>query len=1811
MATTWIDLSKAGVVIGRHVEASGRVRLAAVDSLGEQSERLAALGFAPEDGGVSGLWLMLPGQPALTVRRAIEIFGEETAAVVELDDEMIERRYRRAREMRVYSSQRSSNAHPDAMPLGMNASGLTVYSSPRGRFFNVRNRRTGMPMTVFENDAVAGGQTLRQTRAAAFLYADDEAGLSSVTDGFVNRMLKGERLTQKDFNALVDVVGAGQAVPGAAFTRRDVQESIEGSMSRAYAKHVRKNEGNDEFAYKLALRLYEAMPSQQERTASSVANQQFSTPWPISFIAQKLLGDVVGKSVFEPTIGNRSLVSALPSGVKIYGVELDRKRLDAYGVGVTDPAQTNVIFGDATKIDFLKAFERKEPFDAVIANPPFGSLDTVVKVRVVSPLIEEIETKRLDHLILLRSLAARAERGRSVFIVGADHAIEDGQIRGRSRWLLNYLNDHYELDGVADISGNLYQKMGAAFPIRLIVVGARKPQPVHEADFPNELVVLKTHDEVFAWASERMPVTTKDVVKSNVESTVDERVDLGERKQEGGGRQERTGGAGVSTRTKSKDRELIQTDDKTEIQTVQPGLSSVDEQPEESVVQQSSQQEPRHEDAASEQHEVDQAVADALSVDGVDLDPQVVEDDFQRGYEPFSKVGEAKTMIPVNLAGPVYEALSSIQTKYGGIDEFVGQELEFSFSELSDMFSPEQVDALALAIAAKKDGRGFLLADQMGVGKGRTLAAMARHARLHGEVPCFITHKPNLFSDFFARDLEDIKSRHLFSKPFIFNADAKIVDRSGTVIAKAGKPGDFKACFESGRLPEGSDIVFLTYSQIAREETKSHRAKFLLDISSEERGNRPMAFLLDESHNGAGDSWTSENLCKALFASDGSVVYSSGTPIKGAKNLRLYSKVLPRGLDYEELLQVVEKDPISLQEALNHEIALSGCLISRELDNRNVVKDYVMSEQAERNQALSDAVSEILTAMSYLSGDVENIVDQRKKEIRDLLKKLPDADRQGSRLNVSSMNFGSRFHAISRQFLLAVKADDCVQEALRSIERGEKPIVALQHTGESLLMAAINDATDGADEDGPVGTLAKGMKRDRPITFKDLLHRYLARILWIKETGHYGQVSYRSASSPEAKDTVSFIGKLIDALPEGLTLTPIDYFKHKMNERGYRVGEISGRSLQAQYLGDGSIVIESANNTDKSKVVKVCREFNTGDVDAVVLTASGSTGISLQASPANGADVRPRRMIKWEPQQDIAVERQMDGRHNRTGQVVEPRYSVLLSGLPADDRLAMMFNNKNRSLTSATVANRDSKEIIRNVPDLLNEVGDYVAEQLLKENAELAKMMDVAFTDEEQDQRSRSSNFFINRLTGRIMLLPYARQVDLYAELGKRFNERIEELTAMGENPLTVKCHDWSAKVVDRSVFAGEENAGKSKSQFDEPVYLTTIEYQREMNPMRVSEIEERIKAGRDLLMLHPLVGEPCSLREVRDTIVAKSQEWLQSSVSIFKFKSGSVEEALNHKESNETKILKAKLDWLVDRLESLGPGGVFHLEQDNGELTPYVILSLQLPIISDLRRLGTWGVFAVKPGFDQIESMSLNALYVGHAKISSMPLSRLPSVMSQFDDCPKGTQTVRERLLDGNIFEAVATSMRNKIGRKIVYTDEGGIRQHGVLLKHGTSVEALKQSVPERIRKASEVLMFVELLQGKGHGWDGLTTSQSGKFDPSESVRLFKSDAGDYVLTVPGTKAGGGHVFLDPRIAKIEGREGKSFGLSFEGNRNTMRAYIKPQQIMAVVEFLVDEKNLSFYSTNRDLLAEARKRLHEIEQSHATESSQPHVGAG
>jgi predicted RNA methylase len=209
--------------------------------------------------------------------------------------------------------------------------------------------------------------------------------------------------------------------------------------------------------------LYYNQVNLSHRTSQSILLQQYSTPAPIGYLAGVFVNADKGVSFFEPSAGNGLLtIVALQQNVTVNEIDnVRRANLQTQGY-------KKVMGQDAT----LPFKEFKHKFDAVITNPPFGTLDNAV-------MYETFPIKTLDHLMALRALDTMKDTGKAAIIIGGHtHWDEKGRIQaGKNRIFFNYLYSRYNVVDIINIDGGLYSRQGTSFDVRLILIDGRKAEP--------------------------------------------------------------------------------------------------------------------------------------------------------------------------------------------------------------------------------------------------------------------------------------------------------------------------------------------------------------------------------------------------------------------------------------------------------------------------------------------------------------------------------------------------------------------------------------------------------------------------------------------------------------------------------------------------------------------------------------------------------------------------------------------------------------------------------------------------------------------------------------------------------------------------------------------------------------------------------------------------------------------------------------------------------------------------------------------------------------------------------------------------------------------------------------------------------------------------------------------------------------------------------------------------------------------------------------------------------------------------------------
>ena len=254
--------------------------------------------------------------------------------------------------------------------------------------------------------------------------------------------------------------------------------------------------------------LYHSQVNLSHRTSQSVLLQQYSTPAPISYLAGVYCGiDKFnnGQIAFEPSAGNGLLtVAGNPTNIIVNEIDyLRNSHLQVQGY-------QQILQQDATQP--FQNFQRK--FDAVLTNPPFGSMDAPVKY-------ETFPISSLEHVMALRALDCMKDYGRAAIIIGGHTKWDDkGRIQaGRQRIFFNYLYSHYHVADVLQIDGGkLYSRQGTSFDVRLILINGRKPYVEGAAPVFNSYndKVITTFDELFERVMDNGDV--KILSKSNMNS---------------------------------------------------------------------------------------------------------------------------------------------------------------------------------------------------------------------------------------------------------------------------------------------------------------------------------------------------------------------------------------------------------------------------------------------------------------------------------------------------------------------------------------------------------------------------------------------------------------------------------------------------------------------------------------------------------------------------------------------------------------------------------------------------------------------------------------------------------------------------------------------------------------------------------------------------------------------------------------------------------------------------------------------------------------------------------------------------------------------------------------------------------------------------------------------------------------------------------------------------------------------------------------------------------------------------------------------
>ena len=1259
----------------------------------------------------------------------------------------------------------------------------------------------------------------------------------------------------------------------------DLQELAESAVVRIARGISGSNAMSEAQKFDTIKKLYEDQPSLNQRDSERVMKQQYSTPAPYAFLADMYVkgnGKEV-KSALEPSAGNGMLTIGLPMDA-VHVNDIDAQRL----ANLRRQGFKNVTSQDGTQ-----PFADKD-VDVVVTNPPFGS--------ATPKEYDGYKISSLEGQMAINALKSMKDDGRAAIIIGGKtEYAKNGSLNPKDKAFLGYLYSHYNVEDVINVDGSLYAKQGTTYPTRIILINGRR---LDENVFPPvkskaRAEAVKDYDELYKRISddilrgERMDSSIgEEGGKVNAEPDKQGSADTHEEgvriRERGGSEPDASDGSPRLSDSSSvsgtyddldnqrgtepgKDGELSDGDsraDGTGTDVTQSEGTGNNSNPEGRVLE-----------SGGNGRSVSQSNADGTSESGSGWGSRR---QLQRVDQPVRGLSTEKVTYAPKSENPFtlksvmpadqQEAVNKNLEKLGDADQFLVDEL--GYNDKDDLYShlaAEQVDSVALALQQAKKGKAFIVGDQTGIGKGRQAASFIRYAVKNRQIPVYFTQKAHLLSDVY-RDLVDIGSPEL--RPFILGSkkEATVTDSDGNVVYP--KPSDAERdrvldyIEKNGKLPEEYDYVLTTYSQVgngvyefdengARKEKKLAKGKSFgaAALSGQRRRDAieklmDNAYLiLDESHTAGGNSGQG-NYFQHIIQKAKNVTFFSATFAKRPDNMPIYAlrtAMNEGGMKASDLIDAVKRGGATLQEIMSQTLTQCGQMIRRERDMTGVTIDWraidepeKVKEQREQYNSIIGLFNDIINFQkTYVSHYVED-----QNEAMAAMQASMGIKRGTEALGIKNVPFASKAFNTVQQVLLSLKAKSAAERAIGYLKQGMKPVIALNNTNESQTgNIALGEEMDAPD----LGTsLRKGLEGTLRYTSKNAKDESSSGYIKLEDLGDDAVEAYHN------------LEKKIKETSTGLSLSPIDVIKNELEKAGYKVGELTGRSTEFVYNDNGTVTKVKRADTDKKKLA---REFNDGQIDALILNKSAATGISLHAS-SKYKDQRKRVMIVAQQQLDVNDEVQMRGRIDRTGQVARGAYEYVVSLIPAEQRLLMMFKAKLKSLDANTTSSQKSKFNEMEVADITNKYGDKVVREYMAEHLDLYSRMADPFGWEKEfgdDLSSISTQNLVvtksglgdgeagadaSKLLGRMALLKVEEQEKMLNEIGELYANEIQRLNEMGENDLEITELPLKAKTISKEVWKeGTEPGGDNA--FADNTYIEKVNMAILKKPMKAEEVKK------------------------------------------------------------------------------------------------------------------------------------------------------------------------------------------------------------------------------------------------------------------------------------------------------------------------------------------------------------------------------------
>lgn len=1647
------------------------------------------------------------------------------------------------------------------------------------------------------------------------------------------------------FNGIVELRKIAERVGLKDIKDTDLQELAETAIVKRARGIASTESTNNAEKFKRIKTLYENQPSLNQRDSERVMKQQYSTPAPYAFLADMYVkgnGKVID-SALEPSAGNGMLTIGLPMD-KVHVNDIDAQRL----ANLTRQGFKNVTSQDGTQPFKVK------PVDIVITNPPFGS--------ATPKEYDGYKISSLEGQMAINALESMKDDGRAAIIIGGKtEYAKNGSLNPKDKAFLGYLYSHYNVEDVINVDGSLYAKQGTSYPTRMILINGRR---LNENAFPPvkdkaRAETVKDYDELYKrieddiLRGERMDSSIGEETRSaqpeldqqGAAGAPKEGVRTGERggsKPDGKRESDVSNASSVSgTHDDLENQRGTEPREDGRLSGGDTGTDGTGTEPSQSEGATAGTNGQRGAGSGGTGRNDTQPSADEPTSTGNGSGPrgqlQRV-DKSVRGLSTEKVTYTPKSGNPFTLKAVMpadqQEAVNKNLEKLGDADQFLVDEL--GYNDKDDLYShlaAEQVDSVALALQQAKKGNAFIIGDMTGIGKGRQAASLIRYAKKQGQVPVYFTKTAGLLSDVY-RDLVDIGSPEL--RPFVFGSakEAAITDSDGNVVFALPSKSEVKRVLDyiekNGKLPEEYDYVLTTYSQVsngvyefdengARKEKKLAKGKKFgaAALSGQRRRDAieklmDNAYLiLDESHTAGGNSGQG-NYFQHIIQKAKNVTFFSATFAKRPDNMPIYAlrtAMNEGGMKSSDLIDAVKRGGATLQEIMSQTLTQCGQMIRRERDMTGVTIDWKAIDDPERVQEQREQYDSIIglfnDIINFQKKYVSGYVDKRNEELAEIQSTI-GIKKGTAALGIKNQPFASKAFNTVQQVLLSLKAKSAAERAIDYLKQGMKPVIALNNTNESQTgNLALGEEMDAPD----LGTsLKKGLEGTLRYTQKDAKDNSDSGYFKLEDLGE------------EAVEAYHELEKKIEQTSTGLSLSPIDVIKNELEKAGYKVGELTGRQTEFVYNDNGTVTKVKRADTDKKKLA---RDFNDGKIDALILNKSAATGISLHAS-SKYKDQKKRVMIVAQQQLDVNDEVQMRGRIDRTGQVARGAYEYVVSLIPAEQRLLMMFKAKLKSLDANTTSSQKSKFNEMEVADITNKYGDKVVKEYMAEHLDLYARMADPFGWEKslgEDLSSIDPQSLVasgggvgdgeagadaSKLLGRMALLRVEEQEKMLQEIGELYTNEIQRLNEMGENDLEITELPLKAKTIRKEVWKqGAEPGGDNA--FADNTYIEKVNMAILKKPMKAAEVkasQEGLTGGKTWEEYK--AEKKAAVKEYFDQKIAdETQRYEERAVKVATkakekyIKDGKkgqkdsgmsdeqIEKMAGYQYDNIYNQEKDKLNDVVKNLKAKAE--MFERVLDTFDTNETFVLPTDMNNPNELSGFGnSYGRLIdikITDNFSPNASSVSFATLDGRRKITFPIAGKVGAgdnkadVISAIDNMTKqaigmGDSHLRVLNQDLNNWDRLTSNESRKDGyivtgnlmQALVDSKDQGLG--GQLVKYTTDTGEVKTGIlmpdyfdPKGLTTDAPINSVADKFElSSWHGGIDEVTSSDGEV----KVKRIDNNRGNfYELRVPKSKAKGGKYFLDNDLLKLVN------GNNFETRGNNMLAEFRPEQLKPVLDRL------------------------------------------